>query len=173
MNKHTKQLVTSALLAGCIAICSQIQLPLPYIPINLALLAVHLTGVFLKPKYACLTILVYITLGLIGLPVFANFSGGAQILFGPTGGYIVGYLFDSLIISYGIELFKASSKSIIILVCLGTFACYIFGTAWFIFVTHMSLSSSLMYCVIPFIPGDLIKIIIVSFLNKRLKLERI
>lgn len=170
MNKGTKDIILCALLAGLIAVCSQIQIPLPYVPINAALLAVHMTGILLKPKYAALTILVYIGLGFIGLPVFANFTGGAQILFGPTGGFILGYLLDAIIISVSMMKFKNSMKTILIYATIGTLACYTLGTLWFMNVTQMSVGASLVYCVYPFIPGDILKIILAVLISKRLKL---
>lgn len=172
MNNKTSLLAQSALLTCLIAICSQIQIPLPLVPINAALLAIHCTGIILKPKYALLTTSIYIFLGFIGLPVFANFSGGAQIVFGATGGYIVGYILDALIISIGLEKCKSSNLTILILCCLGTLTCYLFGTLWFIIVTESNILLALTYCVLPFIPGDLIKIFIATLLSKRILLKK-
>ncbi|MEG0240167.1 biotin transporter BioY [Anaerorhabdus sp.] len=172
MNNQTKPLIQCALLAGAIAICSQIQIPLPMVPINLALLAVHVAGIVLKPKYAILTVLVYIALGFIGLPVFSNFSGGAQVLFGPTGGYILGYLLDAILISYGMQKLKFSLQTVLILCIIGTLGCYIFGTIWFMIITQTALPLALVYCVIPFIPGDMIKAILATLLAKRYLLSK-
>ena len=86
--KMTKDLAIMAFFAALTAICSQIQIPLPYIPINLALFSVHLCGILLGSKRAVLSQSVYLLLGLIGLPVFAGFKGGPGVLFGNTGGYI-------------------------------------------------------------------------------------
>lgn len=169
MNKNTKNLILCALMAGLIAVCSQIQIPLPYVPINAALLAVHMTAIILKPKYAILTVVVYIGLGFIGLPVFANFAGGAQIIFGPTGGFIIGYLLDVIIINVAVNMFDNSTKIISIYATLGTVACYALGTIWFMGVTQMHLNAALVYCVYPFIPGDILKIILAVLLSKRLK----
>ena len=75
-------LCATAVFAAFIGICSQIQIPLPMIPINLALFAVNLAGVLLGAKYGTLSVIVYVLLGLVGVPVFSNFSGGAGVLFG-------------------------------------------------------------------------------------------
>ena len=95
--KMTKDLAIMAFFAALTAICSQIQIPLPYVPINLALFSVHLCGLLLGSKRAVLSQSVFLLLGLIGLPVFAGFKGGPGVLFGKTGGYIIGYLLCALI----------------------------------------------------------------------------
>lgn len=172
MNKQILPLIQCALFAGLIAVCSQIQIPLPLVPINAALLAVHCVGILLRPKYAALAVLLYILLGFIGLPVFSNFSGGAQVLFGSTGGYIVGYLIDALVISIGLKYCKPTLPIVFIFCLIGTLGCYIFGTLWFMAVTEMNLISSLAYCVYPFIPGDIIKSIIATLLAKRYLLSK-
>ena len=84
----TRSLVLCALMAALTAICSQIQIPLPMVPINLALFAVHLSGALLGWKYGALSMVVYALLGVIGVPVFAGFGSGPAVLFGKTGGYI-------------------------------------------------------------------------------------
>ena len=84
----TRNLVLTALMAALTAICSQIQIPLPMIPINLALFAVHLSGALLGWKYGALSMVVYALLGVIGVPVFAGFGSGPAVLFGKTGGYM-------------------------------------------------------------------------------------
>ena len=165
--KMTKDLAIMAFFAALTAICSQIQIPLPYIPINLALFSVHLCGILLGSKRAVLSQSVYLLLGLIGLPVFAGFKGGPGVLFGKTGGYIIGYLLCAFI--DGLIAGKEEGFPRMILQMLaGTFFCYLFGTIWFMFLTKMSLALSFSYCVIPFIPGDIIKIVLAALLGRRL-----
>ena len=94
----TRSLVLCALMAALTAICSQIQIPLPMVPINLALFAVHLSGALLGWKYGALSMVVYALLGVIGVPVFAGFGSGPAVLFGKTGGYILGYILCALIV---------------------------------------------------------------------------
>ena len=94
----TKNLVLAALFAALTAVCSQIQIPLPMIPINLALFAVHLCGALLGAKWGALSMAVYALLGAIGVPVFAGFGSGPAVLFGKTGGYILGYILCAAIV---------------------------------------------------------------------------
>lgn len=162
-------LVMCAVMAALTAVCSQIQIPLPMVPINLALFAVHLCGALLGAKYGCVGMIVYVLLGLVGLPVFAGFTGGVGILFGKTGGYIIGYILDALIVGllvtrWGYKFWKCCLAMVI-----GLLVCYLFGTIWFMALTGMSLWLSLVYCVFPFLIGDAVKIVLAAYLTKRLK----
>ena len=172
MNRQNKacSIAITAFFAALTAICSQIQIPLPYIPINLALLAVHLSGALLGSRRAASAQIVYLLLGLIGLPVFAGFGAGPGILFEKTGGYILGYVLCALIDGRNkVTGVSVPSVPVMMLHMLaGTFVCYFFGTIWFMRLTRISLSVSLSYCVIPFIPGDIIKIILAAILARRL-----
>ncbi|WP_455715863.1 biotin transporter BioY [Anaerosporobacter sp.] len=169
MNMKTKVLTTSALFVALTAICSQIQIPLPMVPINLALFAVYLTGTLLGPQYGSLSILAYIILGGIGIPIFAGFRSGFGTITGPTGGYIVGYIFTAFIVGLITKEFGYTWLKLVIAMVLGLAVCYILGTIWFMYVTSNSLASAMTYCVIPFLPGDVVKIILATLLTIRLK----
>jgi biotin transport system substrate-specific component len=159
-NNRTKMITLCALFTAFTAICSQIQIPLPMVPINLALFSIHLTAILLGGKYGTFSVLAYILLGLIGAPVFAGFTGGVGILFGKTGGYIIGYLLDVLVIALLLGNKKASFAKLCLAMAAGTLACYAFGTVWFMLLTKMGLWTSLVYCVFPFLPGDAVKILL-------------
>ena len=90
----TNRLILCAFFATLTVVGTIISIPLPFspVPINMALLSVFLAGSLLGAKFGALSQLVYICLGAAGLPVFSKFSGGAAILAGPTGGYIIGYI---------------------------------------------------------------------------------
>ena len=81
MNDKTRAMARCALFAALIAACSQLVIPLPMIPINLALFAVNLTGAVLGPRWGTAAVLVYIMLGVCGVPVFVGFQGGPAALF--------------------------------------------------------------------------------------------
>ena len=150
----TRSLVLCALMAALTAICSQIQIPLPMVPINLALFAVHLSGALL---------------GVIGVPVFAGFGSGPAVLFGKTGGYILGYILCALIVGALSRKFAFNFKTLCLSMVLGVAVCYTFGTIWFMAVTGLNLATSMSYCVIPFLPGDAVKILLAAFLALRLR----
>lgn len=171
MNLKTKTLIDISLLAAITAVLSQIAVPLPFtpVPINLATLGVFLCGALLGAKYGALTQIVYILLGVIGLPVFSGFSGGAGVLFGPTGGYIIGYIFAALCTGLFIKKLPKKFSYYTLSMFIGLVVCYLFGTAWFIYLTKATFRKALAACIIPFIPGDILKIITASFIAIRLK----
>ncbi len=155
-SKNTRQLILCALFAALVAILSQIQIPIHPIVFNLAVLGVFMAGIMLPPLYAVGSIVIYILLGVVGVPVFAGFMAGPGALMGITGGYIWGYLFIALATSLG----KKYGKNIILTalsMLFGLALCYAFGTAWFMFLTGYELYAALTACVVPFIIPDIIK----------------
>jgi biotin transport system substrate-specific component len=165
-----KNIILYALFAALTAVLSQIAIPLPVtpVPINLATLAVFMAGGLLGANGGAISQAVYAIIGAIGIPVFAKFTGGLNILVGPTGGYIVGYIVAAWIVGFIIS--KAGKKFYVYVISMvvGLFACYAIGTAWFMFITKNGLVQALLMCVVPFLIGDALKIILGSFLVKRL-----
>ena len=165
----TRRLVFCALFTALIAIFSQLQLPIGPVPVSLATLGVMLCGLLLGWKYGALAVGAYILLGAVGVPVFAGFQGGAGRLLGPTGGYIVGYLFYALLSGLNIPRLQERFWGRCVLLLLGTAVCYGLGTAWFMHMSGRTFAESLSLCVIPFLPGDAAKIALASFLTPRLR----
>lgn len=157
----TTALVLCGIFAALMAICSFITIPLGFtpVPINLATLGVFLTGGILGKKYGSISLIVYILLGAVGVPVFAGFKGGLGVLAGPTGGYIIGYLAAAFLTGLLVELVftktgtdsgQRSAKSstsrfigIILAMIAGLAACYALGTAWFMISTGTGLGAAL------------------------------
>ena len=156
-----------------IAICSWISIP-TVVPFTLQTLGIFLTVGLLGGKRGTISIIVYILLGAVGVPVFSGFSGGAGIIAGNTGGYIVGFLFSALIM-WGMEkLFGKSYTVLGLSMMTGLIVCYTIGTMWFITVyTHntgdIGVLSVLGLCVFPFIIPDLIKTGIALYLISRIR----
>ncbi len=167
-SRGMQSLVLAALFAGLTAICSWINIPLFFtpVPVNLALIGPYLAGLMLGTKYGSLSQLIYVLLGCLGVPVFAGFTGGAGVIAGPTGGFIIGYVVCAAIC--GLNMRKNGFKHKIMLMVFGLAACYSLGLIWFIFVTGSSLWAGLISCVIPFLPGDAIKITAAALLSKQL-----
>lgn len=166
----TTNLILTALFTALTATGAMLSLPLPLtpVPVTLATLACMLAGAFLGPKYGSLSQIIYILLGAIGIPVFHNFTAGFGIIAGPTGGYLLGYIASAF--CTGLILKNTIQPAKIISACvLGTFSCYLFGTCWFMLSTGSSLSAALVSCVIPFLPGDILKILAAILLIRRLK----
>jgi len=161
---NTRNLVLCAMCAAITCILAPLSIPLAGgVPVSLATFAVMLSGVLLGGPLGALSQLIYVLLAAVGLPVLAGWTGGLGIVLGMTGGYIIGYIpcawLTGLIYKKYGETAKKPVK--ILFMILGTTAgnivLYIIGTAWFMFITEMTLEASLAACVIPFIPGNIIK----------------
>lgn len=171
-----------ALFAALTAVCTFINIPLPFtpIPINLATLSVFLSGGLLGWKYGALSQIVYIMIGCIGLPVFSNYQGGVGVLVGPTGGYLAGYILGALVIGVILNKIVKDEDNKVIYIAKIVFSCvlgmltyFALGTVWFMNLTGTGLWGSLVLCVFPFLIGDAFKIIVATLLiislRKRLK----
>lgn len=162
-----------AIFAVLITICSWISIP-TLVPFTLQTFGVFVAVGVLGGRRGTFSVLVYILLGAIGLPVFAGFSGGLNALLGTTGGYIIGFLFSGLLY-WGITKVAGDKLPVMILsMVLGLIVCYAFGTVWFMVVwartnEAIGVGTALGWCVIPFIIPDLCKIALAVALSKVLK----
>ena len=163
-NSNLYKLVLAGVFAAVAAVCSWISIPLPFtqVPVNLAILGVLLAGGLLGSKYGALSLIIYILIGAVGVPVFAGFGAGLGTLAGPTGGYIVGYVLCAAVAGLGASSSAASKISkhpslrLAAFMALGVAACYTFGTIWYVLLMKTSLWVGLVSCVFPFIPLDAI-----------------
>lgn len=171
----TKRLTTAdmayiALFAALMGICSWISIPAT-VPFTLQTFGVFLAVSVLGGRRGTLAVLVYLLMGMIGLPVFAGFEGGIGCLLGTTGGYIIGFLFSALTM-WAMERLLGN-KALTLSMVLGLLVCYAFGTAWFMGVyARQSGAIGLMtapgWCVFPFIIPDLVKIALARIVARRL-----
>lgn len=168
---HTKTRlqVLCALFAAFCAVCAQLTIPIQPVPITLGTFAVLLAGGFLGARYGLISLCIYILLGIVGVPVFAMMRGGLSVLGGPTGGFIIGYLPMVFITGYMIEKMGATFKNALLATFCGTIGCYIFGIGWFVILTGKALGAAFMLCMYPFIPGDLLKVVLASLIVSRYK----
>lgn len=170
----TIDIVYIGLFAALIAVCSWISIPLT-VPITLQTMAICLVAGLLGAKRGTITTVIYILLGLVGVPVFAGFSSGPAALLSPSGGYIIGFIFTALIVGIVSDKAKGKMLPLIISMVIGILVCYVFGTAWFAVVyakqneTATTLKTILGWCVIPFLIPDAVKIAVASILTNRLK----
>ena len=164
-----------ALFAALTAVCAQITIPVGPVPVSLSLLPVLLCAALLPKSLAALTMLVYLLLGLAGLPVFSNMTGGPGKLFGVTGGYIIGYLPCAFLAAWLTERLGRAWWKQALAMAAGVLVCYAFGTAWFMATKGTGLMASLNLCVFPFLPADAVKIALAVTLAGRLRrpLERV
>lgn len=157
-----RQLILTAIFAAIIAIFAPITIPTSVVPFTLSLFAIFLCGSLLSPLSAVSATLVYILLGTIGLPIFSMYSGGFSKLIGPTGGFIWAYPFMVLVIALSVKFFKKRSiVSLSIGIALSMMICYTFGTLWYCHLTGATILSGLSVCVVPYVPFDIIKAIVV------------
>ena len=170
---RTIDLAYIAVGAALIAICSWISIPLT-VPFTLQTFAVFFILAALGGKRGTFSILVYILLGAIGVPVFAGFSSGIGVLLGNTGGYILGFLLSGIVYLVLTKLFGERLPVQIIALVLGLALCYAFGTAWFMVVYTkangaVGLGTVLSWCVLPFILPDLVKLALALTIARRVQ----
>lgn len=169
---RTTGMVLTALFAVLMAVCSWISVP-AVVPFTLQTFAVFCAVGFLGGRRGAISVLVYLLLGVVGLPVFAGFSGGVGALLGATGGYLVGFIFLALVY-WGITARLGRGTAAMVAGMLaGLLVLYAFGSAWFLLVyTHrtgsVGLAGVLGWCVFPFVIPDLIKLGLAVFLVRRL-----
>ena len=166
------KMCTMALMTAVICILAPLSIPIGTVPISFTNLAILFTLYLLGWKMGTASSVLYIFIGLIGLPVFSGFTGGIGKLAGPTGGYIIGFI--PMAIIAGIVIEKTNNIFLQYLsMVIGTIVLYAIGTAWFCVVMDTTVMTALSICVFVFIPGDLIKMVIAAGLGnvirKRLK----
>ena len=166
--KSILDIVYIALFAAIISVCSLISIPIGEVPVTFQILGICLAAGFLGLAKGTISVVIYILLGLIGIPVFAGGTSGFAKLVSPTGGYIVGF-----IIGLAVKLFGRKLWVLIVSMVIGVLVCYAFGTAWFIILYNnsgksMDLANALSLCVVPFLPFDAVKIAVSAVLVNRL-----
>lgn len=155
----TAEMTKMALMVAMNCVSAYIIIPLPFSlsPLALQTLIVNLTGYVLNAKQAFMTMLVYLLVGLAGVPVFTGGSAGPGKLFGPTGGYIIGFLFTAVFLAY-FRGEKYSFKRYALLGCvIGIPLIYVFGVVQLKLITGMGWDKAIMTGALPFIPLDIVK----------------
>lgn len=166
----TKDLTFIALFVSITIILSQIVIPVEPVPISLSMIGVFLSGGILGWKKGMISQIVYLLLGIVGIPVFANLKGGIGVLLGPTGGYLIGYVITAGVIGYYMEKYNIKSLFAIFSgMLIGLSCCYLVGTYWLGYYLQVSFIKALSFGVIPFLLGDILKIILCGILVLRLK----
>lgn len=166
--KKTRELVFIALSAAFIAVCAWITIPGP-IPFTMQTLAVLTVAALLGAGKGIAAVGVYLLLGAVGAPVFSGFRAGVQALVGPTGGYLIGFLFTALLT--GLIAGKSDRAMVIAAgMAAGAVVYYVFGTAWYaLFFANGGVREILMTCVVPFLIPDALKIALSVLLVRRIR----
>lgn len=176
-NTKLKNILQISMFAIFLSACSMFSIPLT-IPITMQSFGVFLACLLIGGKNGTCSITLWILLGLIGLPVFSGYKSGLSALLGPTGGYIVGFVFIGIMM-WIFELINNKSQSLkIISMVFGIIICYTFGTIWFVIVytisnNPISIIKALSICVLPFISFDIIKIVLAFIISKNKTIKNI
>ena len=169
MKLTTKDMTETAVMAALLCVLGPFSIPLGPVPLSLATLGVMLSVYILGTIKGTTACLIYLVMGAIGLPVFSGFSGGFAKIAGPTGGYLIGYIFLALIAGCFIQRFNDKIWMQFLGMCLGTIVLYAIGTAWLARITGITFSEALAAGVVPFVAGDLVKIVVSIFLGRAVK----
>jgi len=172
---NTRDIAYIAIFTALMAVCSWIAIPTPTrIDFTMQILGLFLLLGTLGGKRGTLAVTAYLLLGAVGVPVFSGFSGGIGALLSPSGGYLIGYFFTALLM-WGLEkILGTRTWALGVSMFLGLIVCYTFGTAWFMIVYPMggeavSLVTALSWCVLPYLPFDLIKLAAALTLSSQLR----
>lgn len=171
MNSKTKNLVLCAMCAAITCILAPISVPIGPVPISLCTFAVMLAGVLLGAKFGFISQFIYVLLGAVGVPVFAGYSAGVSCIAGMTGGYIVAYPILALITGALYWVFGKKKTGwlrilwMFLAMIIGTVVLYAVGTAWFCVVSGTGVAAAMGMCVIPFLPGDFMKMVVVALIS--------
>ena len=154
-------LAMTAVMAAVLSVVSPFSISIGPIPLSLCTLVIYLNAYILGWKRGTVATLVYVLLGAVGMPVFNGFSAGLGVVAGPTG-YIVGYVPLALICGLAVSAAPKNRVVQFIGMILGTAVLYTLGTAWYCFQSGNPLGVAMGYCVIPFLPGDFIKMVVAA-----------
>lgn len=169
----TKRMALMGVMTAVICVLGPIAIPIPFspVPLSFTILAIYLTVYVLGAKAGTISYLIYLLLGMAGLPVFSGFSGGIGKLAGPTGGYLLGFIPLALIAGFMISRFPGRPMLHAVGMVLGLAVCYSFGTVWLSVQLGISFTAALAIGVLPYLPGDALKIAGAMFLGPKLKRE--
>lgn len=167
----TKTITRTSIMAAFLCILGPLAIPLPFspVPVSLTNLGLYLTVYALGTRHAAISYFIYLLIGFVGLPVFSGFTSGPAKLLGPTGGYLIGFLFLCLISGFFIDRWYCHTVCCFLGMILGTCACYLFGTCWLSYQSSLDFLSALSVGVVAFIPADLCKIIIAMIVGPHIR----
>ncbi|MCL2112114.1 MAG: biotin transporter BioY [Clostridiales bacterium] len=171
----TRDLCHIGIFAAIIAILAQISIPMPLgVPITLQTFAILFAAIVLGAKKGTIATLVYVAVGAVGLPVFANFMGGMGVILGMTGGFLLSFPIMALLAGLGNEKSDNSDKKSAILwlivgLVVGVAINFLCGMLWFSMVTGSSISVSFVAAVLPFIPTSIVQIGIAAAFGRHVR----
>lgn len=172
--RRLRDSILIALFAALLAICSWISIPILTLPITMQTFAIFCCIGILGARRSFFAVLLYLALGVIGLPVFSGMTGGFAVLLGPGGGYLIGFLLLVLITGGTVRLFPTRRFTQAFGMLLGLLVCYLFGTLWYMFVwtgtgETVGFAAALTVCVLPYLLPDLCKLALALAVSKAVR----
>lgn len=176
MKLTTREMILISLFTALTAIGAFLSIPIGDVPISMQSIFVLFSGIILGAKLGAISQLVYISLGLIGLRIFAGFKGGPQMIFSPTFGFLIGFIFASFFVGIFMQkLNKLDFKTTLLISFFGSAIIYLFGLPYMYFILNKILHTPISFtqtvktgCLI-FIPGDVLKSILAAFIGVQVK----
>lgn len=165
---HIRTMSLCALFAALSAVLSQLSIPIGLVPIALTHVSIFLAAGLLGAKYGAVSQAVFVVLGAAGVPVFTGFRGGMDIIVGPRGGFIIGYILCAFIVGLLIRVLGRKLIMLFIAMYAGWIVTYLCGISWFMYVQKVGLIDALTACLLPFLLGDVLKTILSAVLINRL-----
>ena len=155
----TKEMTSIAIMTAVTCIMAQIAIPMPAgVPMTMQTFAITLAGVVLGSKAGAVSSLIYLLLGAVGVPVFSNFTGGAQMLVGPTGGFLISFPIMAFVSGLAVEQNK--KWKFVVLLIVAAVLNYVVGVVMFMALMKTNFAAAMMACVVPFIPTAIVKLIV-------------
>ena len=168
-NFSVRQMAVIGVMTAVTCILAPFSIPIGPVPISMTNLAIYFSLYVLGMKNGTISYLVYLLIGLIGVPVFSGFTSGPEKLFGPTGGYLIGFLPMAILAGFLIDKFHHSRIISFLGMIAGTIICYALGTIWLGYQAHLDWKAALFAGVIPFLPGDIIKMALAAVLGPEIR----
>ena len=165
----TKTIALIAVMTAVTCVLAPLSIPIGPVPISLTNLAIYFGLYILGTKKETISYVVYMLIGLVGVPVFSGFTGGPAKLIGPTGGYIIGFVPMAIIAGIVIEKTKGKFVPSILAMIAGTVVCYALGTVWLAYQAQLDFVKAIFAGEIRLIPEDLIKMVLAAFFGPRIQ----
>ena len=162
MRLTTKNYAIISFCTAIIAVLAQLTIPIPIIPLTMQTLAVGLVATILPWRQSMAATTLYVIIGAIGIPVYANFTGGLGILFGPTGGFLFSFIIMAFVISFYLSTFGYSKWHTIYANLFGMLINLIIGTVWLKYYLQLNWSDAIISGFVPFIIVGMIKAVLAA-----------
>ncbi len=168
-NLSIHQMAIIAFMSALMCILGPMSIPIGAVPISFTNFVIYFTLYLLGPRLGTISYCIYLLIGFAGLPVFSGYSGGLAKLAGPTGGYLIGFIFMSVIAGISIQKSRGNLWISVLGMTIGTLIAYLFGTIWFVIEADCTLWYALTVCVFPFLIGDAVKILLSAKIGPMLR----